>query len=85
MDSIFEVVLELIFGVVVDGARVKTWIKTGLFLLVFEAITAVFALMSIRAYQRGNTEGCVVTAIMATVVGIGGLIGAIYGHKRDWI
>ena len=85
MEVIFEFILEVIFGVAFDDTRIKTWIKTGLFILLFGALTALFTFMSVSAYQKGNADGCVITAIMAAVLGIGGMIGAIYGHKRDWI
>ena len=85
MEFIFELVLEAISYVIQDVTISKTWLKTGFFILLFGSLTALFTFMSVSAYKKGNADNCVVTSIIAAVLGIGGLIGAIYGHKRDWI
>ena len=81
---IFELILEGIFGVTVKNPKVKTWVKTIVYLVFAEAMAGFIAWMSVSAYLSGNTSGGIVCGVIALGLAIGFLIGGIYGHKRDW-
>lgn len=65
-----------------DGVKIKT--KTVYFVVLSEAVAAVFAFLSWRVFQQGNTSGAIAGWIISGALAIGFLIGAIYGHKKDW-
>ena len=83
-ELIFEIVLEGVFGLTVKNPKVKTWTKTALFLLLSELIAAYLLYSGVAVLHRDNTEGGIVVIVMATMLAIGFVAGAIYGHKRDW-
>lgn len=83
-EFIFELVLEGIFGLTVKNPRVKTWVKTVAFLIISQLFTAAFAWLTLQAWKTDN-DGWIVVAIMAAAWCIGTVIGAIHGHKRNWI
>ena len=85
MDFIFEFVLEVIlegvFAMTIKNPKVKTWVKTMVFLLISEAMAAVFLWISYAAPQEG---GAWVVRIIAIGLGLGFLVAAIHGHRTDW-
>lgn len=83
-ELIFEVILEGIFEVTVRNPKVKTWTKTAFFILFSETVAGLIGWFSYQAYKNGNVSGGIGGVVIAVVLGIGFLIGSIYGHKRDW-
>lgn len=83
-ELIFEVLLEGVFGATIENPKVKTWFKTVMFLLVAEGVAAVCGMASVSAYRNGNMSGAIICGMIALALGIGFLIGAIYGHKKNW-
>ena len=82
-EFIFELVLEGIFGLTVRNPKVKTWVKTVVFLLISEAFAGFFLWLSYRA-PAAEPGGDLVVRIIAIALGIGFLAGAIHGHRRNW-
>lgn len=76
--------LEYCFDITFGSTKVKSWIKTLLFILMTQAVTVVLAWISIDSYQKGITDGAVVAGIITVVWAIGMLIAAAYSHKRNW-
>lgn len=85
MDFIFEFVLEVIlegvFVLTIKNPKVKTWVKTMVFLLISEAMAAFFLWISFAGPQE---EGAWVVRIIAIGLGLGFLIAAVHGHRIDW-
>ena len=82
-ELIFEIILEGIFGLTVKNPKVKTWVKTLVFLLLGEAVAGLFLWISYVA-PEAEPGGDIVCRVIAIAVGVGFLIAAIYGHKRGW-
>lgn len=82
-EFILEVILEGIFGLTVKNPKAKTWVKTAVFLIISQLLTAALAWLTVDVWKAGN-DGWIVVAIIAAVWSIGALIGAFYGHKRNW-
>ena len=80
-EFIFEVFVEGLFAGTVKNPKVKTWVKTLVFLLMSEAVAAVFLWISYAAPQDG---GAWVVRIIAIGLGLGFLVAAIHGHRTDW-
>lgn len=83
-ELIFEIILEGFFGLTVENPKAKTWTKTVIFLLFAEGMSAFLIWIGTKTYLDGNTSGGVVCIIISVAMAIGFLIGAIYGHKRNW-
>ena len=83
-EFIFELILEGIFGVTVKNPSVKTWVKTTVYLLLAEGVTVLLGIAAVSMCRDGNTSGGIGCMVIAVLLGIGFLIGGIYGHKRNW-
>lgn len=83
-ELILEVILEGIFGMTIKNPKVKTWIKTTVYLLLAEGVAILLGIASVSMYRGGNTLGGIGCGIISTLLAIGFLIGGIYGHKRNW-
>ena len=83
-ELIFEIILEGVFGLTVENPKVKTWVKTTVYLLMAEGFAAAVALMSISAFRQGNTAGAIACGALAAIMAVGFLIGSIHGHRREW-
>ena len=77
-------ILECLFGITIENPKVKTWIKTALYLLLAEGMTVLLGIASVSMYRGGNTSGGIGCGIISALLAIGFLIGGIYGHKRNW-
>ena len=84
IEFVFTAVLEGIFGLTVKNPKVKTWVKTLVFLLLAEGVALAIGILSFLSFKNGNTSGGIGCMVIAVLLGIGFLIGGIYGHKRDW-
>ena len=82
-ELIFEIILEGIFGLTVKNPKVKTWVKTLVFLLLTESMAGFFLWVSYKA-PAAEPGGDIVCRVIAMALGTGFLIAAIYGHKRGW-
>lgn len=82
-ELIFELVLEGIFGLTIHNPKVKTWVKTVVFLLIMEAFAGFFLWLS---YNNPEAEagGDIVCRVIAIVMGLAFLIMAIDAHRRNW-
>ena len=83
-EFIFELILEGIFGVTIKNPRVKTWVKTMVYLLLAEGVVVLLGIAAVSMCRDGNTSGGIGCMVIAVLLGIGFLIGGIYGHKRNW-
>lgn len=83
-EFIFEVILEGIFDLTVKNPKVKTWVKTAVFLLIAESVAGLFAWLSVLTCRNGNQSGSIVCGIVSLALGVGFLAAAIYSHKKDW-
>lgn len=87
IEIVFGVVLMIvlaIFELTVESPNVKKWIKSAMFFLFTQALTAFMAWMSIMQYRNGNMDGCVVGGIITVLWGIGMLVAVVYGHFKQW-
>ena len=82
-EFLFEAVLEGIFAITIHNPKVKTWIKTLIFLVLSEALAGFFLWLSFSA-PAAEPGGDLVVRFIAIALGIGFLAGAIHGHRRDW-
>ena len=82
-ELIFEVVLEGIFHLTFENPKVKNWIKTLLFSLFAQGITAWMACLALCSDSIDSTGRYVILGIAAAWC-IGTLIGAVNGHRRQW-
>ena len=83
-ELIFEIVLEGFFGLTVENPKAKTWTKTVCFLLLAEGFAGAMVWLSVEACLEGNVSGGIVVGIIAAAWAVGSLVGAVYGHKRNW-
>ena len=82
-ELIFELVLEGIFGLTIHNPKVKTWVKTLVFLVISELLPALLLWISFSV-PADEPGGDLVVRIISVALAIGFLIAAIYGHRRDW-
>ena len=82
-EFLFEFLLEGIFEITVNNPKVKTWVKTLVFLLLSESLAGFFLWLSFHA-PAAEPGGDLVVRFIAVALGIGFLAGAIHGHRRDW-
>ena len=73
-----------IFELIVESPNVKKWIKSAMFFMLSQAITAFMAWMSIMTYRNGNIDGCIIVGIITALWGIGMLVAVVYGHFKQW-
>lgn len=83
-EFVFELILEGIFGLTIHNPKVKTWVKTAVFLLISEAVVGLFLWISFAVPAETGMGGDWVVRVIAIGLGIGFLAMAVYGHKRDW-
>lgn len=87
IEIVFGVVLMIvlaIFELTIESPNVKKWIKSAMFFLFSQGLTAFMAWMSIMQYRNGNMDGCVVGGIITALWGIGMLAAVVYGHFKQW-
>lgn len=82
-ELLFEVVLEGIFHVTIGNPKVKNWVKTLLFSLFAQGIAVWIACMALFGEAVSDT-GRYVLLGLAAVWSAGTLIGAVFGHRRQW-
>ena len=82
-EFLFECILEGIFEITVHNPKVKTWVKTAVFLVLSEALAGFFLWLSF-AVPAAEPGGDLVVRVIAIALGIGFLAGAIHGQRRDW-
>lgn len=86
MDDILELIGSIL-ETVIDGSkmdyRVKKWLKTILYGILFAIPVGVFALMAISDYRKGNVEEANLSGGFALVMAIAFLIGIIYIYKKE--
>lgn len=83
-ELIFEIILEGFFGVTVHNPKLKTWIKTVIFLVVAEIIPALMLVSGISAILRDDVGSGVFIIALGAALTAGFVAGAVYGHRRDW-
>jgi hypothetical protein len=84
-EVVLELVLEGIFGLTIENPKVKTWVKTTVFVVFSQAVAGFvwFLAWNVPA-ENGDYRGNYVCGAMALVLTLGFLLGAIRGHKRNW-
>lgn len=85
LEILLEGLLEGIFGLTIENPKVKTWVKTAVFVALSQAVAGFlwFLALTIPAVD-GDTSGNYVCGAIALVLTLGFLLGAIHGHKRNW-
>ena len=76
--------MEGVLGVTVANRRLKTWVRTIIWLLIAEAIPVVLGISAINKYRNGDTSFGIAGMIISAILIIGFLVLGIYGHKRNW-
>lgn len=88
-----DFILELIFGIffevpaeaLMESKRVKTWVKTTLYLLLGLSLSVLFGFMAYSVTTRdGNLSGGIVAGVICAVWTVFVIWSAIYSHKRKW-
>lgn len=82
-ELILEIILEGVFAVTVENPKVKTRIKTAVFVVVSQLFTLLLVWITANAWST-NRDGAVICSILALVWAIAMVIAAVHGHKRDW-
>lgn len=82
-EFLFELVLEGIFGLTIHNPKVKTWVKTLVFLLITEVFAGFFIWLSYHA-PEAEPGGDMVCRVIGIIMGLAFLILAIDAHRRDW-
>lgn len=82
-EFICEVILQGIFDVTIENPKVHTRVKTVIFTIFTQLITAGFVWLTVSA-RRANNDGWIICGILSVAWGIGMLIAAIYGHRKGW-
>ena len=83
-EFLFELIVEGIFGLTVKNSKVKTWVKTLVFLVMTEAVAVFFFLLSFAVPTETGKGGALVVRFIAIGLGIGFFVMAVDGHKRSW-
>ena len=89
MDFLMELIMGILFEAPIEATmeskRVKTWIKTTLFVVLGSVVEALFLFL---AYMSCFVDKEPVLTIIALALVVGWLIviiyGAIHGHKHKW-
>lgn len=68
----------------VSSNRIKTGVKTTVYLVVAELLACFVGWLGWNCWQADNLVGTVACGIVAAAMAVGFLIIAIYGHKRNW-
>lgn len=84
LEFLFELIVEGIFSLTVENPKVKTWIKTAVFLIFSEAVAGFVLWLSFAVPVEAGPVGVMVCRVIGIGLGAGFLIAAIHGHKRDW-
>ena len=82
-ELLFEVILEGVFHLTIGNPKVKNWIKTLIFSLFAQGITAWIACMALFG-DTISTTGRLVLLALSAAWSVGTLIGAVCGHRRQW-
>lgn len=81
MDFVFEFILqsilEGIFGLTIKNPKVRTRVKTLVFLLMSGAVAAFLLWISVQS-------GSIVAIVVVLALSLSFLAMAVDGHKRDW-
>lgn len=73
-----------VFTLVFSSRRIKTGVKTLVFLLSSETVAGLLCWLSLTTYRSGNTAGGIVCLAVTAALAVGFLIGAVYGHRKGW-
>lgn len=75
------------FGIVMvlfSNKKTKTGVKTLIFLLLSETVAGLLCWLSWSTYRSGNTVGGIVLLSVCVMLAIVFLLGAVYGHRKEW-
>jgi hypothetical protein len=89
MDFLIELLFGLLFEApveaVMESRRVKTWIKTMVFLLLGFFLSVLFGFMSYSIAVNGdNLPGSIVSGLICAAWTAFIIWSAVSGHKRKW-
>lgn len=78
------VVIGCIILMVMTDKKIKTWVKTTVFLVFSESFAAFIGWMGWQSFYHGNRSGAFVAAAIAVILAIVFLGSGIKGHKMEW-
>ena len=89
MEFLFEVILEGILegvlGLTMENPKLKTWVKTAIFVVVSQAVAGFIWFLALNVpAEKGDLSGNYVCGAMALALSVGFLLGAIHGHRQQW-
>ncbi len=89
MDFLMELLFGLLFEapaeMVMGSRRIKTSVKTGLFLLFGLSLSVLFGIMAFSVNNNGdNLTGALVIGLICLCWTAFVIWGAVSGHKRKW-
>lgn len=85
MEFLFGLLFEAPAEAVMGSKRVKTSVKTTLFLLLGLSLSALFGIMAFSVNDHGdNLTGALVIGLICICWTAFVIWGAVSGHKRKW-
>ena len=89
MDLLFEIILGFLFEAPVEATmeskRVKTWVKTALFLLLGLLVEALFVyFLCVSCTNDSDTFSIVLMSALSFGWPVLMIWATIYGHKHKW-
>ena len=85
LELLFEGLLEGISALTIENQKVKTWVKTAVFVVLSQVVAgfAWFLALSVPPVD-GNAGGNYICGAIALALTVGFLLAAVDGHNRDW-
>ena len=84
LEFLFELLFEVPFDAAMESKRLKTWVKTTLFIILGGAVVLLFAVITVSTACDGNISGAVAAGAVTLALLAMVIFGAIFGHKRNW-
>jgi membrane protein YdbS with pleckstrin-like domain len=89
MDLFAEILISLLFEApaeaIMESRRIKTWVKTTLFLVLGLSLSVLFGFLTWSVSLQGdNVWGTVATGLICAVWTVFVICSAVKGHKRKW-
>lgn len=85
MEVFLEFIIEGIFESVLKNSKAKRWMKTLVFLLLFECLPVLLLIvMAVDIFRFGIASSTMVGFICGALLALGILALGIYGHIKNW-
>lgn len=84
-EFVFELILEGIFGLTIKNPKIRTRVKTTIFVVMTQLLAAFLGFLALTIpSQDGSTSGNLLCGIAAIMLSAAFLLTAVHGHRNDW-